>query len=311
MNSNRIRQPFDFANRTGNIVFDVDAKTEGPHSFWTEVWITDEPVQGPHTDHPGTHSYPRNGVGFIFDGDWCGGALQSGERVARDRHVHELPADDALDREPLLQDRRRHGEPLPDPDQPVAHHRCMASDAGGTNFRQISSTNIPLSLHARLPVVPARAVQRGEVQLDRHDDVPLARHRLRRPGHRTRPRLRDPRRAARSVRRHRTTSATRSRRRRSSCPNVDLTDVKQAYLTYSTWFFAGPKSVTATINGVARTCADPNPDAPNAGGYQWRYMMQPVALSDLQAGHEHRQLQRELRLATSARRSPTSTSSSS
>ena len=46
MNSNRIRQPFDFAGRTGNVVWDVDAKTEGSHSFWTEVWITDEPVQG-------------------------------------------------------------------------------------------------------------------------------------------------------------------------------------------------------------------------------------------------------------------------
>jgi hypothetical protein len=92
LNSNRIRQPFDFANRTGNIVFDVDAKTEGPHSFWNEVWLTDQPVQGPHVDHPGTHNYPRNGVGLIFNADWCGARSTCSTTTSRRRTRSEVPA---------------------------------------------------------------------------------------------------------------------------------------------------------------------------------------------------------------------------
>ena len=43
----RPRQPFDFAGRTGTVVFDADAKTAGSHSYWLELWITDQPVPAP------------------------------------------------------------------------------------------------------------------------------------------------------------------------------------------------------------------------------------------------------------------------
>jgi hypothetical protein len=65
-NDARIRQPFDFTNRTGIITFDVDAKTFGSHSWWPELWITDQPQPAPHENI--VVSPPRNGIGLEFSG---------------------------------------------------------------------------------------------------------------------------------------------------------------------------------------------------------------------------------------------------
>jgi hypothetical protein len=67
INSFMIRQPFDFTDRTGTIVFDVDAKRNDGwdgHGWWLEVWITEDPAPIPYHGAPGVGSYPRNGVGF-------------------------------------------------------------------------------------------------------------------------------------------------------------------------------------------------------------------------------------------------------
>lgn len=68
-----ILQPFDFAGRTGTLVFDVDAKTAGGHSWWPEVWITDRPQAVPHATTPreGPPLAPRNGIGIVFAGANC------------------------------------------------------------------------------------------------------------------------------------------------------------------------------------------------------------------------------------------------
>src|SRR3954467_7525342 len=42
--SMRPRQPFDFAERTGTIAFNVDALTEGGLGWWTSVFVTTEPM---------------------------------------------------------------------------------------------------------------------------------------------------------------------------------------------------------------------------------------------------------------------------
>jgi hypothetical protein len=42
----RIRQPFDFAGRTGTLQWEADARTSGSHGWWVETWITEEPVPG-------------------------------------------------------------------------------------------------------------------------------------------------------------------------------------------------------------------------------------------------------------------------
>jgi hypothetical protein len=64
MNAMRIRRPFDFADRTGKIVCDVDAKAGG---WWIEVWITEDPAPIPYHLASGMPmGYPRRGVGFSF-----------------------------------------------------------------------------------------------------------------------------------------------------------------------------------------------------------------------------------------------------
>lgn len=62
-----IRQPFDFTNRTGTIQFGVDAKTDGSHTWWPEVVITDQPVPSPH-DGSALFMHARNAVRFSFSG---------------------------------------------------------------------------------------------------------------------------------------------------------------------------------------------------------------------------------------------------
>jgi hypothetical protein len=71
INAMRARQLFDFTDRTGTIVFDVDAKinecNQG-HGWWIELWVTEDPAPIPYHEAPGVLSYPRNGVGFNFQG---------------------------------------------------------------------------------------------------------------------------------------------------------------------------------------------------------------------------------------------------
>src|SRR5262249_14352266 len=62
------KQPFDFANRTGTIVFDVSDNSEGPHAAWPELWVTDQPLPDPFTHEASFTSFPRNGFGIRFAG---------------------------------------------------------------------------------------------------------------------------------------------------------------------------------------------------------------------------------------------------
>jgi hypothetical protein len=68
------KQPFDFANRTGTVAFDVTNDTTATHGVWPEFWMSDQPVPAPFT-HGGTAtaqcdmcSVPRNGFGIRFGG---------------------------------------------------------------------------------------------------------------------------------------------------------------------------------------------------------------------------------------------------
>lgn len=70
-NSMRIRQMFDFTGRTGTVVFDVDAKVnpyQAGHGWWVELFITADPQPMPYHGAPGVDSFPRQGVGFAFQG---------------------------------------------------------------------------------------------------------------------------------------------------------------------------------------------------------------------------------------------------
>ena len=286
-NSARIRQPFDFANRTGNIVFDVDAKTEGPHSFWNEVWITDLPVQGPHVDHPGTHSYPRNGVGFVFDADWCGGALQSANALREiDTFTNYRETVNTV-RSPCFTtqaDMANHFQIKIS----KSHIEVWASNAGGANFRRISSNNIPLSFTRGY--LSFQHSQYNAAKFNSTDTMTYHWHAIGFDGPVIAP-----------DRGYEVPDALTKRAadgtvnlgyqvptKTFQLTGVNLTGAGTAYLTYSTWFFAAPKTMTAIVNGV-RTApyTDPTNTASadnGTNGYTWRYMVQPIPLKMLRQG---------------------------
>ena len=65
------KQPFDFAGRTGKVVFDVSDDSGGMHSAWPEFWMTDKPVPNPFTHFSSWQSLPQNGFGIRL-GAACG-----------------------------------------------------------------------------------------------------------------------------------------------------------------------------------------------------------------------------------------------
>jgi hypothetical protein len=61
------RQPFNFAGRTGTVVFGMSDNTQGGHAAWPAFAITDQPVPAPYSDTlAGMTDYPRNSVGVSF-----------------------------------------------------------------------------------------------------------------------------------------------------------------------------------------------------------------------------------------------------
>ena len=65
--SARIRQPFDFEGRTGTLQWQVDARTSGSHGWWTETWITADPVPGPNLHDPDQLVTSSEALGISFD----------------------------------------------------------------------------------------------------------------------------------------------------------------------------------------------------------------------------------------------------
>jgi hypothetical protein len=71
LNSLRVRQPFDFADRTGTIGFDVDATMTNGLWGWASVEITEDPEPTPlFTDYE-YGPLPRNALELQFDHDGC------------------------------------------------------------------------------------------------------------------------------------------------------------------------------------------------------------------------------------------------
>jgi hypothetical protein len=60
------KQPFDFAGRTGTVVFDVSDDSHGNHRAWPEFWMTDKPVPAPFTHFSSLQQVPFNGFGVRF-----------------------------------------------------------------------------------------------------------------------------------------------------------------------------------------------------------------------------------------------------
>ena len=74
-----------------------------------------------------------------------------------------------------------------------------------------------------------------------------------------------------------------------SLPNVNLANVKTAYLTYDVYWFGSNRTMTATINGANRNAPDPNADGAN-GNVVALHRAAGRAVRPPQR-HEHDQLQ--------------------
>lgn len=84
-NTYRIRQPFDFSGRTGNIVFDVEAYSDSTLYGWAALEITEDPTPTPSFPDYEYGPLPRNGIQIEFtrcDGAEAVGVLEV--RVFRD-----------------------------------------------------------------------------------------------------------------------------------------------------------------------------------------------------------------------------------
>jgi len=66
----RIRQPFDFAGRTGTIKLDMDLSNNGLGG-WPALIIAEDPSPAPSFDWQERGSGPRNGVAVEFGTGWC------------------------------------------------------------------------------------------------------------------------------------------------------------------------------------------------------------------------------------------------
>jgi hypothetical protein len=62
------KQPFNFAGRTGKVVFDVSNNSEGNHAAWPEFWMTDQPVPSPFIHEQTLTMLPRNGFAIRLAG---------------------------------------------------------------------------------------------------------------------------------------------------------------------------------------------------------------------------------------------------
>jgi hypothetical protein len=66
----RIRQPFDFAGRTGAIHIDLSLENNGLGG-WPAIVLSEDPAPAPSFDWQERGSGPRNGVEIEFSGGWC------------------------------------------------------------------------------------------------------------------------------------------------------------------------------------------------------------------------------------------------
>ncbi|HEX4335585.1 MAG TPA: hypothetical protein VH062_06695 [Polyangiaceae bacterium] len=68
----RIRQPFDFAGRTGTLKFDVSLENNGLGG-WPAISISQAPSPAPSFDWEERGSGPQKGLEIEFNGGWCNG----------------------------------------------------------------------------------------------------------------------------------------------------------------------------------------------------------------------------------------------
>lgn len=156
--SMRPRQAFDFAGRTGTVAFNVDAVTTGILGTWTSVFITDDPTPAASNSAEVLGYLPRNGLGVSFN-QTCSTTGRTGISVYSYTNTVET---DISPTSPTCftaaAGTLNHIE-LRLSQTALA---VWASDAGGSNFRQIFTT--PLALPFSRGYVHFQAAERAPVK---------------------------------------------------------------------------------------------------------------------------------------------------
>jgi hypothetical protein len=268
MNSARITQPFDFANRTGVISFDVDAHTLGEHDIWPEIWITDEPVQAPHLDHPGTHEYPRNGVGFVIN-NTVNASANALRHISVFRNYQETDYQASGNTFTTGPDQANHFEIH------ISQNKIefWGSDKDGSNFKLRDTFNVSVPLtrgYVHFQQAQYNAAKDGPTNTGTFHwhglgfDGPVL------PADRT---YQVPDSLTGNVNTGYVSPFT------YTFQNVDISNVKQAYLTLDTYYFDNAKGINYTINGHAHS-----QNSQQSTGYQWNYIVIPLNTAELNSG---------------------------
>jgi hypothetical protein len=292
----RILQPFDFANRTGTIDFSVDAKSEGTHSSWPDIFIAADPVQQPHEDFPGTHIYPREGVQISLNADWCPGQYTGNKatQTFTSNAVRDINVYDNYQESQSNDHSSSCFSTAPD----MANHfqirisqtrvEVWASNDDGSNFSLRLARNVNLGFtrgyvsfeHAQYNADKfndmnpttyhwhAISFDGPVLPLDRDYQVPDALV---------------PRPDGTVNLGYQTPTQT------FSLPGGNPSGASKAYVTANVYWYSSPLALTVTVNGHAYTAPAPDPNTNQdpfgvSHRYQWSYILLPVNLADLAAG---------------------------
>jgi hypothetical protein len=279
-NSFRVLQPFDFAGRTSTFDFSVDARTQGSHSAWVSMWLTPDPQQAPHEDFPGTHLFPRQGVQFLFNADWCGSGEHNGLR-----QVNVYDGYQVSDGHDYLY------SPCFTTQDDMANHfqlrvsqsriEVWVSDKDGTHFslRGAANVNLPFTrgywslqhsqyaadkFNSMNPTTyhwHAVSFDGPVLPVDRSYQVPDALT----PG----------------------PNGSVNLGYQTNTPTFTLSNVNptgaRAYLTFNVYWYSSPTALNVTVNGNTTRVRDPTPDIASHL-YQWHFLVVPVPLNALHPG---------------------------
>jgi hypothetical protein len=146
-NSYRIRQPFDFADRTGKVVFDADGNNAGLLG-WISLEITEEPTPTPSftlQENFENGSIPRNGLEIQFSHNCGGGHVGIGALLVYQDFKQTLLLENEGDCVEAVADRLNHFE-LEIAEERVEIYATPASEDGVTFGARVLLAGVDVEL---------------------------------------------------------------------------------------------------------------------------------------------------------------------
>lgn len=139
------KQPFDIAGRTGTVVFDVSADSQGPHAAWPEFWYTNLPTPAPKGPLTTLSPYAENSFGFLMADDTCG----ANSTTVSEMHITRASQIEAVNF--TKQGCVTKGSPNGGLNHIVIHISAthvdiLGTDAGGTTLKPLATADIVMPM---------------------------------------------------------------------------------------------------------------------------------------------------------------------